>query len=316
MIRRRAWIGAGALLVLAYLATGLAVVGQDEVGVVRRFGAVLRPPYEPGLHWGLPRGFDRVDRVKVGQARSLTVGAPGANAAPLSRSPDPEGDDRLTGDRNLVAAEATLQYRVADPVSYLFVADSVDAALALATESALTRALALRGVDDVLTTGRAEVAEAMQSAIQAEADRSGLGVSIRAVRLGRLAPPVAVAPAFADADRARSDRRQAVTRAEEYRERAEADARGRAREIADLAAARVDRDGRVARGEADRFARVLAESSKAPDATRRRLYLELLADLLPRLGRKVVVGRGEAVDLSLFADDAPTSTPPRGAPGP
>ena len=90
----------------------------------------------------------------------------------------------------------------------------------------------------------------MQAAIQLEADRAGLGVSIRAVRLGRVAPPVAVAPAFADADRARSDRRQAVTRAEEYRERAEADARGRSREIADRAAARVDRawPGRPGRG--------------------------------------------------------------------
>ncbi len=315
-MRARYWLVLATLLFLAYLASGLAVVGQDEVGVVRRFGAVVREPWEPGLHWGLPRGLGRVDRVKVGQARSLTVGAPGSNAAPLSRSPDPEGDDRLTGDRNLVAAEATLQYRVSDPVAYLFAADSVDAALALATESALTHALARRGVDDVLTTGRAEVAEAMQGAIQGEADRAGLGVSIRAVRLGRVAPPVAVAPAFADADRARSDRRQAVTRAEEHRERAEADARGRSREIADRAAARVDRASRVARGEADRFAKVLAESSKAPDATRRRLYLELLADLLPRLGRKVVVGRGEAVDLSLFADEAsPQDAKPKGDPG-
>jgi modulator of FtsH protease HflK len=311
-------IGIGLGLLLAYLATGLAVVGQDEVGVVRRFGAVDGDPWEPGLHWGLPWGLGRVDLVKVGQARTLTVGAPGQNAAPLTRAPDPEGDDRLTGDRNLVAAEATLQYRVADPVAYLFAADSADSALALAAESALTRALARRGVDDVLTTGRAEVAEAIQAAIQLEADRAGLGVSIRAVRLGRVAPPVAVAPAFADADRARSDRRQAVTRAEEYRERAEADARGRSREIADRAAARVDRASRIARGEADRFSKVLAESSKAPDATRRRLYLELLAELLPRLGRKVVVGRGEAVDLSLIGDEGSAPTPtmkPKGEAG-
>ena len=314
-MRWRIRIGLGLPLALAYLASGLAVVGQDEVGVVRRFGAVDGPPWEPGLHWGLPWGLGRVDRLKVGQARTLTVGAPGPTAAPLSRSPDPDGDDRLTGDRNLVAAEATLQYRVADPVAYLFAAGSADSALALATESALTRALARRGVDDVLTTGRAEVAEAIAAAVQAEADRAGLGVSIRAVRLGRVAPPVAVAPAFADADRARSDRRQAVTRAEEYRERAEADARGRAREIADAAAARVDRAGRLARGEADRFAKVLAEASKAPDVTRRRLYLELLADLLPRLGRKVVVGRGEAVDLSVFADDPAPAPKPMGDPG-
>jgi membrane protease subunit HflK len=70
----------------------------------------------------------------------------------------------------------------------------------------------------------------------------------------------------------------------------------------------------VAQGEADRFSKVLAESSKAPDATRRRLYLELLGELLPKLGRKVVVGKGDAVDLSLFADEA-TPAKPKGDPG-
>ena len=131
-------------------------------------------------------------------------------------------------------------------------------------ESALTRALAGRAIDDVLTTGRAEVAERMRREVQERADAQGLGVSIRAVRLGRVAPPVPVAPAFADAARARSDRRQAVTRAEEYRDRALADARGLAREIADRAAGRFDRLVQGARGEADRFTKVLAESARTP----------------------------------------------------
>ena len=112
-----------------------------------------------------------------------------------------------------------------------------------------------------------------------------------------------MAPAFADAARARSDRRQAVTRAEEYRDRARADARGQAREIADRAAGRFDRLVQVARGEADRFTKVLAESRKDPAATRRRLYLEALAELLPRFGRKVVVAPGRDVDLSLIAEE-------------
>src|SRR6185312_6336333 len=134
------------------------------------------------------------------------------------------------------------------------------------------------------------------------ADGLGLGVSIRAVRLGRVAPPVPVAPAFADAARARSDLRQAVTRAEEYAERARADAEGQAREIADRAAARFDRLVQVARGEADRFSKVLAESRKDLKATRRRLYLQALADLLPRFSRKVVVASGQDLDVSLFTE--------------
>jgi membrane protease subunit HflK len=303
---RRRLVLAIVLGLFVYLATGLAMVQQDEVGVVRRCGAVLAEPWPPGLHWGLPWGLDRLDRVKTGQTRTLAVGAPPEQAAPLAVAPDPDADDFLTGDLNLVTAQATLQYRVADPAAYLFAAPSVDAALTLAAESALARALADRGIDDVLTTGRAEVAEAMLRAIQAQADRQGLGVSVRAVRLGRVAPPTPVAPAFADAARARSDRRQLVTAAQEYRDRALADAHGLAQEISDRAAAGHERSIQLARGEADRFTKVLAQARKDPAATRRRLYLETLAELLPRFGRKVVVAPGPGVDLSLFEENGAT----------
>jgi membrane protease subunit HflK len=289
---------------LAYLATGVTVVQQDELGVVRRFGAVLGEPWGPGLHWGLPWGLDRVDRIKPGETKTLTVGARDPQSAPLAQAPNPETDDFLTGDLNVVTAQAIVQYRVLDPLAFLFAARSVDATLAAVAESALTRALAGRSIDDVLTTGRAEVADRMLRNVQERADLQGLGVSIRAVRLGRVAPPVPVAPAFADAARARSDRRQAVTRADEYRDRALADARGQAREIADRAAGQFDRLVQRAQGEADRFTKVLVESRKDLAATRRRLYLEALAELLPRFTRKVVVAAGQDLDISLFTEGA------------
>jgi membrane protease subunit HflK len=299
----RRWLAlAATLATLAYLATGLAVIQQDEVGVVRRFGAVLRDAWEPGLHWGLPWPCDRLDRVKPGQTRNLAVGARDVQAAPLSQAPDPSRDDFLTGDLNLATVQATVQYRVVDPVKYLFTSRGVDESLTATAESALTRSLAGRSIDDVLTTGRSEVAESVHRAIQARVDFEGRGVSIRAVRLGRVAPPVQVAPAFADAARARSDLRQAVTRAEEYTDRARADASGQAREVADRAAARHDRTIQLARGESDRFSKVLAESRKDLPATRRRLYLDALATLLPRFARKLIVAPGQDLDLSVIAD--------------
>lgn len=300
----------GAFLVLAVLgygATGIHVIQQDEVGVVRRFGAVLPEPWAPGLHVGLPWGCDRVDRVKTDQARTLTVGARGLQSAPLSRSPDPGSDDFLTGDLNVVTAQAQVQFRVktAEPHHYLFAAKSADASLAALTESALARGLAGRAIDDVLTSGRAEVPEQMRREIQAGADAEGLGVLVQAVRLGRVTPPSAVAPAFADAARARSDKRQVVTRAEEYRDRALADARGQAQEVADRAEGVHEQRVQTARGEADRFGQVLAEVRKNPRAARERLYLETVAELLPRFTRKVVVAPGQDVDLSMFTSDTP-----------
>lgn len=307
---RRVLIGGLVVALAAYIGSGLRVIRQDEIGVVRRFGAVLDVPETPGLHWGLPRGLDRVDRLQVNKTRTLTVGDDGTAAAPLSRRPDPEADDVLTGDLNLVTAQVTLQYRVADPARFLFGAASIDEALTRITEAALMRSVAGRGVDDVLTTGRAEVADAMETLIQAAADRQGLGVSVRAVRLGRVAPPVPVAEAFADAARARSDRRQKVSEAESYRDRTLADARGRAHEVADTAAGRHERLVQVARGQAERFADRLGAARLAPDATRRRLYLEAMAAMLPRFRRKVVVAAGDSVDLGLFADEAPAGSAP------
>ncbi len=154
----------------------------------------------------------------------------------------------------------------------------------------------------MLTAGRAEVAERIRREVQAGADAQGLGISVRAVRLARVAPPALVAPAFADVARARSDRRQAVTRAEEYHDRALADARGLAREIADRASARHELLVQTARGEADRFARLAAEVAKNPRAARQRLYLEAVAELLPKLSRKVVVAPGRDVDLSVIGE--------------
>ena len=303
MTPRRLLILIGLLLLGGYLISGLTVLQPDEVGVVRRMGAVLPELWEPGLHWGWPWGFDRVDRLKVNQTRTIAVGAPGARNAPLSRSPDPTIDEYLTGDLNLIVAEALVQYRVREPVAYLFRAADLESLLKASSEWALTRALARRGIDELLTTGRAEVADWLGRRIQALADEQGLGIAVVAVRLGRVAPPTAVAPAFADAARARSDRRQAITRAEEYRDRSQSETRGQAREIADSAAGRFERLVQPARGEAERFTRVLAEARNAPGAFRRRLFLETLAELLPRFRRKVIVASGQDLDLSLLDDE-------------
>ena len=305
MSQRAIWAAGIVLAVTSYAATGVTALQPDEVGIVRRFGAVRHEPWEPGLHWGLPWGMDQVDRIKVNQTRTIAVGATGQTAAPLLRAPDPVSDDFLTGDLNLVTAEALVQYRVRDPAAYLFRTTGVEETLAAIAEWQMTRALANRGIDELLTTGRAEVALGLTRAIQAMADQDGLGVSIVAIRLGRVVPPTAVAPAFADAARARSDRRQAITRAEEYRDRTRSEARGQAREIADLAAGRFDRLVQPARGEAARFTQVLAEARKDAGAFRQRLLLETLAELLPRFRRTVVVPPGQDLDITLFDDEAP-----------
>jgi modulator of FtsH protease HflK len=192
---------------------------------------------------------------------------------------------------------------VREPVRFLYDAADVEASLAALSEGVLARWLANRGIDELLTTGRAVLADAVARSIQSLADQERLGISIVAVRLGRLVPPMAVAPAFADAARARSDRRQMITRAEETRDRSRSEAAGRAREISDAAAGRFDRLVQPAQGEAQRFALVLAEARKDPIAFRRRLFLETIAEILPRFRRTVVVAPGQDLDISLLGDE-------------
>ena len=197
--------------------------------------------------------------------------------------------------------QAVLQYRVAEPARYLFASTSVERSLLLATESALTRSLVER--KSTTCSRWAEPRPPSGSVVTCRPRLISRGwVSRSAHPLGQLAPPVPVAPAFADAARARSDKRQAITSAEEYRDRARADTRGRVREIADRASAVHDSLAQQARGEADRFTKILGKALKQPGATRRRLYLETSGGDLPHLGRKMLVAPGQDLDLSVFTD--------------
>ncbi len=128
MSKKHAAIFVLIVLLGCYLISGLTIVQPDEVGVVRRFGAVLREPWEPGLHWGLPWGIDRIDRIKPNEPRTVRIGAGSRQDAPLLHAPDPIADDFLTGDLNLATAECLVQYRVPDVVAFLFRTPQVEPA--------------------------------------------------------------------------------------------------------------------------------------------------------------------------------------------
>ncbi len=245
--RGRTLVIAAMLAFVAYLATGITVVSPGEVVVVRRLGRVLDRPWGPGLHWGLPAPLDVRDRLRTEEVRRVEVGLVGVPGP----TDDPGSGEFLTGDRNLLNARAVVQYRVADPLAFrLGVGDiealsgvgegtqatgagevGVERLLTRLAESSLARALAGRSIDEALRNGRAAVAREAQVELARQVDQLGLGVAILGVSLTDTRPPVAVAPAFDEAQAARSarDRRrqdaftyEATTAAAA---RAEADAR-------------------------------------------------------------------------------------------
>jgi membrane protease subunit HflK len=287
-----------ALLGLAVigLVASLYSVAPGETGVVRRFGKALPETWGPGLHLGLPRGLDRVERVENARVRRVEVGL----AATPGPDDDPGAGEYLTGDLNLIHARAVVQFRVADPLRFIVATEDRETTLLRLTEAALARALSRRGVDGVLRDGRTAIAADVQSDLDLSARDYGLGIQILGVSLTDAQPPIEVQPDFAAAQAARSDLDRMRNEAKARSESVLIAAKGKARALDESARAGADRLVALSHARAARFLDLLAEADRSRRLTIRRLYLDTLRDLLPRVRRKVLLTPDEPVDLSLF----------------
>jgi membrane protease subunit HflK len=287
------------VILLVYLATGLSFVQPDEQLVVRRFGAVLGAPREPGARFGLPWGLDRIDRLKPREVKRVTIGP--AEAADKAVGARPA--QFLTGDRNLVNVRATVQYTVRDPRRYLLQTGAVDRLVATSGEAALSETLAGEPVDRVLTQGKQELGVRLAERLQTLVDRYALGVTVRSVDIGSIEPPAEVADAFDKVVSAQRQREQAVNQARSFANKTLAEAQGAGRRIVDQGSAEHDRSVRRAQGEAARFESLLAEYRQSPALTASRLYLEAMAETLPKLRSKLIVDSAGDIDLSILREE-------------
>ena len=297
------------LLVLAtvgYLATGLVVVAPGEAVVVRRLGRIVPRPWGPGLHWGWPKGLDRLDRVRIDQVRRVEVGL----AEVPGPGDDPGAGEFLTGDLNLMRARAVVQYRVSDPVAFVLRARELDRLLPRLAEAGLTRALARRGIDGALRAERTAVARDVAADLSRSIARFGLGLSILGVSLTEARPPFEVAPDFAAAESARSDRDRRLHEAHAYATTTRPAAVASARSREDQARARAARTVALSEARAARFLALLVEADRSRPMTVRRIYLDAVRDLLPRVGRKLILSADEPLDLSILDPAGPRKSSP------
>jgi membrane protease subunit HflK len=193
-----------------------------------------------------------------------------------------------------------VQYRVADPVAFVLRAEDVDRVLARCTEATLARALASRGIDAPLRSGRPEVARDVQDALARSVETLGLGVAVLGVNLTDARPPVEVEPAFAEAQSALSERDRRINEARALAGTLRPAALAAAETLTDEAKARADRNQAMARGQAERFLSLLAEVDRSRALTVRRLYRDALRDLLPKVRRKILMTPDEPVDLGII----------------
>lgn len=294
-------VSAIALATLAVLATGWVEVAPGEVVVVRRLGRVLARPWGPGPHLGWPLGLDRTSRVRFDEVRRLPIGPTGVAGV----GADPGAGEFLTGDLNLLRARGIVQYRVSDPVRFVLHATDVEPLLTRMAEASLSRALAARGIDASLRVERAAVARDVEADMRRAVDRYGMGLAILGVSLTDARPPAEVEADFAAAQAARSDRDRRLNEARTYAATSLPAAKASAGAKAEQARAAAERTVTLAKGRANRFRAILAEAGRSRPLTVRRIYLDTLRDLLPRVRRKLVLTPEEPIDLSLFGAEEP-----------
>jgi membrane protease subunit HflK len=280
-----------AVLAIILLSTTFYSVATDEVGVVKRMGAYTRT-VQSGLHLKLPFAIEKVHKVRVKHVFKQEFGF--ATERPGVRTVYRRGDFSaeslmLTGDLNAAVVEWIVQYRISDPVKYLFKVRGVPETLRDVSEASVRQIVGDRSVTEVLTVGRREVADEAQQVMQEILDSYETGIQIETVNLKDVNPPDPVKPSFNEVNEAKQEKERLINEAwSEYNKAipaAEGEAERVIRDAEGYALARVNR----AEGDAERFVAVWREYSRARDVTKRRLYLETMSEILPRIPDKVIV---------------------------
>jgi len=283
------WRPIAAILIAAYLVSGVYVVSADQQAVVARLGRVVDSRVPSGVHWTWPSPISTVYRLRVRETKRLTLGLDGAE--PVNRS------QFLTGDRNVLNIRVVVQFAISDPATYLFRAVDVNGLVANATRGALAQVVAGRRVDDLLTTEKVAVQERVQQLAEATVVRYDCGVTLLSVGLDSIVPPDEVVEAFRLVAAAREDGDRIVREAESYANGVVPVARGEAAQKGQEALAYNTQVVNTATGDAARFTGVAAEYAKAPRDTATRLYLETVDEVLPKIDKTIVGTDPKAVDL-------------------
>lgn len=310
--RAARWVVA-ALVAVVVAATSYAQIEPDEVGVILRLGRYTST-VEPGPHFRLPLGIDRIIKVPVQRQLKAEFGfrtdkaAERTTYAPTDRDMTRESV-MLTGDLNVAVVDWIVQYKIADPYKYLFKVKNVEPMLRDIAEASMRAVVGDHSVNEVLTTGRQQVADEAKVFLQGLADRYETGVDIQQVVLQDVNPPDPVKPSFNAVNEAIQEKERAINEAYAELNRAIPRAKGEAQETLQAAAGyAIDRVNR-AKGEADRFASIHAEYAKAPDVTRRRLYLETVKQVFEKAGAKVISDESQKGVTPLMQIDRSPLTP-------
>ena len=280
-----------------WLLTGTYMVGPDEVGVIRTFGEHTRVA-QSGLNWHFPVPIETVNTPKVTEVKRVEIGFRTLRNGQY-RTVEKESL-MLTGDENIVDAEMIVQYKIKDPVAYLFNIVEPELTVREAAEASLRTVVGLNKIDETLTTGKFTIQEETKFQLQSILDLYESGIHVVAVQLQDVSPPKEVIGAFKDVASAKEDKNRMVNQAEGYRNDLIPKARGEAEAM--IRAEEGFRESRIKRAEGDaaKFTTVLQEYRKAKSITEKRLYLETMEKVLPGIEKIIIPDKDSGNILNLL----------------
>jgi membrane protease subunit HflK len=310
--------GAGGFIAVAILAlAGLALwtafytVPSDSVAVVQRFGRYL-DDVPPGLQFKLPLGIDTATIVPVKRQLKQEFGfsTPGASDPYQSPRDGRRETEMVTGDLNAALVEWVVQYRISDPAKFLFEVRKPSETLRYVSESVMREVVGDRTVDEVITVGRQEIESEALTKMQALSTKYAMGISIDQVQLKNINPPEPVQESFNEVNQAQQEKEKLINEARRDYNKviplAEGEKDQRIREADGYRLKRINE----AEGDVARFSALSAEYSKAPEVTRRRIYLETMQDVMPGIRSKIIVDEDARSILPLLTLDSQKGAKP------
>ncbi len=281
------------IVVLLWLASGIYIVKPDQQGIIRRFGEYSRTT-SPGIHWRIPYPVERVDKPRVKQVKRAEIGFRTIDFGPPARYSDrPLESLMLTGNLNIIDCDMIVQYRIIDPVKYLFKVRDLETTVRLAAEASLRQVIGKHDIDEALTTGKSAIQIETMENLQEILDMYESGLSVVQVQLQEVHPPEAVKDAFKDVASAREDLNRLINQAQGYQNDVIPRARGMAAKVEKDAQAWASERITKADGDAQNFVKILKEYQKAKSVTRKRLLLETMEQILPGVQLYILKGDKE-----------------------
>lgn len=262
-----------AVLVLIWAGSGFYTINQNQRGVITRFGQVQPEIIQPGLNWN-PSFIDKVYKVDTQGTYNFNV----------------QGDIITTSDKgeNLVFVEMNVQYRISDPIKYLFKVTNVEDSLRQAADSALRTSIGSSNIDAIISDGRAVLENSTKEELNNVISHYDMGITIVDLNFQVARPPVEVQDAYADAIRAQNDSEREIKQAKADKVQLVQQAEGRSATIlADANAYKVKVELEAV-GDVERFEKLLPQYKAAPEITKDRLYIETMEKILTKT-QKVIV---------------------------